>query len=227
MAKRRGSSLLWVTFAMVALLLAGCSGFFVNPSMTALAVSPAVVTLTQEVGTPPTCPSGSICTQQMSAIATFSDGTTSAVSASWQSSDTTVAGITSTGGLVTAGTNTGQASITAAAGTLTATASVTVTPANLVSITVTPSSAAIAHSGGTFQFTANGTLSDGTTIPLTTTATWKSSATSVATVGNGTTGGLATAGTVTATQTTNITASETLGSGTVITSNTAVLTVNP
>jgi len=225
MVNQGRSSLRWITLATSALLLvAGCQGFWVNPSLTAVAVSPAALTLTAETGTPPTCPSGSICTQQMTAIGTFSDGTQSTVAASWQSSDITIATVSSAG-FVTAGVGTGQATITAAAGTFTGTGSVTVTPANLVKITVQPGSAAI-RSGGTQQFTAMGTLSDGSTVDVTKSVTWASSNTSAATISNGTTGGLATAATVTTTQTTNITAAQTSTSGT-ITSVAAVLTVSP
>lgn len=65
----------------------------------------------------------------------------------------------------------------------------TVTPAVLQSIAVTPVNSTIAGSSKTVNFTATGTLSDGTTKDVTSSAAWTSSATSVATI---TTGGVAT-----------------------------------
>lgn len=88
----------------------------------------------------------------------------------------------------------------------------------LTSLNVTPSTATITG-GGTQQFTATGVFSNGTTMDETATVGWTSSNMAVATIA---TGGLATGAAVTATGTTNITA--TMGG---ITSNPAVLTVNP
>ena len=55
------------------------------------------------------------------------------------------------------------------------------TPAVLVGITVTPTTASIA-AGDTQQFTATGHYSDGSTANLTASVTWSSTLTSVATV---------------------------------------------
>ena len=226
MANHGRSSLVWFALANLLLfLVAGCAGFFPSPTMTALAVSPAAATLTAEVGTPPTCPSGSVCTKQLAAIATFSDGSQSTVAASWQSSDSSIAAVDTNTGLVTATTDAGQATITAAAGTLTATASITVTLANLVSIQVTPSSAPV-HLGGSQQFTAMGTLSGGgPPINITDSVTWAAAPVAPATstcvtITNGANGGNASALNCTAATTADITAT----SGNIV-SNTAVLTV--
>ncbi len=86
-----------------------------------------------------------------------------------------------------------------------ASATVTVTPARLVSIAVTPVSASIAL-GTTRQFTATGTYGDNTTQDLTASVTWSSSSGAVATIGNaGGSRGLATSS---GTGVTTITATE-------------------
>jgi Bacteriophage tail sheath protein len=139
--------------------------------------------------------------QQMKAIGTYSDGSAAdlTASASWTSSggDATV---TPSGGLVT-----GQ-NVTATAVTITAswdgvngTAAVTVTPAVLQSIAVTPPpvgtipDAVTIPSASTKQFTATGNYSDTGTKDLTTTVTWMSSLPAATVVPTGPTGGLATA----------------------------------
>lgn len=120
--------------------------------------------------------------EQLKALGIYSDGTTADLtgSATWTGgADTTVTGGLVTGTAVTASPDT----ITAAWESKTGSAQVTVTPAALVSIAISPLSAA-KLSGQTQQFTSTGTLSDGTIqspVPL---ATWTSSSQSVATVNN-------------------------------------------
>ena len=118
----------------------------------------------------------------------------------WASSDTATASI-STAGLAT-GAGTGATDITATdpSSLVQGTAVLTVTPATLVSITVSPVADSIAQ-GKTEQFTATGTYSDLSTENLTDSVTWASSDTATATVS---TTGLATgvgtgAATITAT----------------------------
>ncbi len=182
--------------------LVSCNGFFVDPTLTSISVTP----------TTPSVAVGS--TKQMTATGTYDDGKTKNItgSVSWSSDDDSEATV-SDGGLVT-GVAAGTVSVTATSGTISGSTSVTVTLANLRSIAVTPTSASIT-SDQTQQFTAIGTLDDGTTVDITDAVTWKSSNKSVATIDSS---GLATAQ---GTGTTNITAVS--GS---ITSNTAVLTVN-
>ncbi len=201
----RSRSSLLVTLTTVALLLlAGCSGFFINPTLTTVTVTPQTFTITAGA------------TQPLVATGTYNDGSTATLSSvTWTSADTSVATVSS-GGLVT-GVAPGTASITATLGIISGSASATVTIANLKSIAINPTSAAI-HVGGTQPFTATGTLNDGSTIVLTTAVTWNSQTASVATIAST---GVATG---VAAGTTNITATSTSTSGTV-TSNTAVLTV--
>jgi hypothetical protein len=113
-------------------------------------------------------------TQQFTATATFSDGTTQDVTAlsSWSIKDTTgsgVAGINSRG-LATA-KSIGKARITARYLTTSATATLEVTAAALRSLTLSPANPAAAK-GTTQRFTATGTFSDGTVQDVTASADW-------------------------------------------------------
>jgi uncharacterized protein YjdB len=129
----------------------------------------------------PTIPKGT--TQQFTATATFSDGSTGDVTSSvtWSSSNTAVATIAS-GGLATA-VATGTSTITATSGAISGSTVLTVAAAALTGITVTPASTSVAV-GYKTQFIATGTYSDGSTQPLTSTVVWASSNTSVATISN-------------------------------------------
>jgi hypothetical protein len=128
-------------------------------------------------------------TQQFTATGTFADGMTADLtqSVTWQSSEPSVAGIT-TGGLATALT-TGTSTISAVSGAVSGSTTLTVTPpASLVSIAVTPANPTVAW-GATQQFTATGSYSDGSSRDLTANVTWASSVSAVASI---TTDGLAT-----------------------------------
>jgi len=131
-------------------LAAGCKGFFVNPTLTSLAVAPTTVSLIE----------GN--TQQISATGTYDDGSTKDLtgSADWSSSDTSVATVAA--GLVKAAatiTNPpGTATITATSGTVSATSTVTVNTGPLLSIAITASTLN-PTAGTTFTLTAMGTFS--------------------------------------------------------------------
>ena len=118
--------------------------------------------------------------QQMTAIGTYSNGSTKDLTgtATWSSSSTTVATV-ATGGMVTANTP-GTATISAKLGSVTGSASLTVNVV-LVSIAVTPANPAVAP-GTTQQFIATGTYNDGSTQNLTGSVTWSSSNTAVASI---------------------------------------------
>ncbi len=113
-------------------LAASCRGFFVNPTLQSITVSPSTGSV---------APAGTL---QLTATGTFDDGSTSNVTtdSAWQSSDTTVATIGSNNGLVKAATSIasppGITTITATDGAFTNTATITVCPI-VTSITVTPS----------------------------------------------------------------------------------------
>jgi uncharacterized protein YjdB len=119
--------------------------------------------------------------EQLSAKATYSDGTVQDITsqATWQSSDSTIATV-STSGLLTslkAGTVTITASLSGASGTT----SVTVTSAILTAISVGVPSPSLAL-GETEQLSATGLYSDNSTQDLTSQVSWQSSDASVASV---------------------------------------------
>ena len=81
------------------------------------------------------------------------------------------------------GTSVITATTTTAAGPVSATVTLTVSPAALASIAVTPATPSI-EKGTTQQFVATGTFTDATTQDLTKTVTWKSDTTTTATISN-------------------------------------------
>ncbi|TMD84018.1 MAG: hypothetical protein E6I78_11385, partial [Chloroflexi bacterium] len=149
---------------------------------TTLTVTPATLLSIAVSPANPSIPKGT--TQAFAATGTYSDGSTSDLSSSvtWASSATAVATMT-TGGLAS-GVAQGSAQITATSGGVTGGTTLTVGPAVLVSIAVTPSNPSVAK-GTTQQFTATGTSSDGSTSDLSSSVTWASSATAVATISSG------------------------------------------
>jgi hypothetical protein len=131
-------------------------------------------------------------TRQFTAMGTYSDGSmqTLTASATWTSSNTSVATIAS-GGLATGVAAGGPATITAAQNGISGTAQLTVTVPVLQSIAVSPASTSIA-AGLTRQFAAMGHYSDASMQDITSTVTWSSSDTGIATISNrATTAGLA------------------------------------
>jgi hypothetical protein len=134
--------------------------------VTSLQVNPAAVTLDYQGH------------QQLTATASFSDGSLQDVTAStsFTSADGTIAQVTSSGsapGLVTAG-RAGQTSITASYSGKSATVAVTVKAPAAVSIDVRPASVAL-PAGTQTQLTALAHLADGTLQDVTAKATWSSS----------------------------------------------------
>ncbi len=139
-------------------------------------------------------------TVQFTATGTLTDNSTQNVTGSvtWSSSNTSVVSINVNGasglamGLV-AGSSQITASVTNALGTVSASATLTVTNATLTSINVTPTDLTGNSSiplGTVQQFTATGTFSDNSTQNITGTVVWSTSPASVASI---TTSGLATA----------------------------------
>jgi hypothetical protein len=197
------------------LLLAGlgvaCKGFFVNPTISSLAVGPASPVI--ETG-------NTSNTVQMTVFGTNSDGSTdSSPSVSWSITPTTIATISSSG-LVTS-VSVGSATVTAAANqnpSITGTQTLTVTVGCIQSIVLNPTSGSVTTNDPTLPIDAMATTCNGTT-DVTDVATWTSSNTSLATVSAGEVtivSGITTGGTVT------ITAS--IGS---VTSLAATVTVSP
>lgn len=184
---------------------------------TILTVTPPTLV---SIAVTPSAPSIAAGTQQQfTATGTYTNGSTQNLtgSVSWSSSVTNIATVSS-GGLAI-GVAAGTTSISATSGSITGVAALTVTPATLLSIAVTPSLPSIAL-GASQQLTATGTYSDSSTQNITTTVTWTSGNTAVATISN--TAGSQGLATSVAVGTSAITA--TLGS---VTSPSDTLTVNP
>ncbi|HEY5282495.1 MAG TPA: Ig-like domain-containing protein, partial [Polyangia bacterium] len=101
--------------------------------------------------------------------------------ASWVASDATVATVTAAG--VATPVKAGSATITATYLGKSGTSTLTVSPATLTAIAITPSPVSLSK-GASQQLTATGTYSDTLTRDLTSVVTWLSSASSVAAVSN-------------------------------------------
>jgi len=192
-------------------LAASCKGFFVNPTLSSLAVGPASPTI--ETGT-----TGN--TVQMTVFGTNNDGSTNShPSVAWTIDPTSVATISSSG-LVTS-VEIGTATVTASSNqnpSITGTQTVTVTVGCIQSIQVKPTSGSVSGNVPTFQLSATAITCNGSP-DVTSVATWNSSNTSLATVSAGLVSqvsGITTSGTVT------ITAQ--IGS---VVSNTATISVSP
>lgn len=152
---------------------------------TRLTVTAATLTSIMVTPSNPSISDGT--TQQFIATGTFSDGSTQNITATvtWSSGTPSTATISNTAGskgLATA-VNAGTSTISAVYAGQTGSTILTVTPATLLSIAVTPSNPSIAE-GANQQFIATGTYSDSTTQNITTTVTWSSSNTNVATISN-------------------------------------------
>jgi uncharacterized protein YjdB len=142
-----------------------------TPILVSIAITPATATIAN--GT----------SQQFTATGTYNDYSTQVVtnSVTWGSSLNNVATISS-GGLAV-GTGVGTANITATSGSITASATLNVGAATLVSVAVTPANPSFAL-GTTQALVATGTYSDGSTLVLTTSASWVTTDATIATVTN-------------------------------------------
>lgn len=157
-----------------------CKGFFVNPTLSSLTVTPIS----------PSIQTGSTNnTVQMTAVGTFNDNSTGNPPVTWSisPSDGSIATISSNG-LVTS-VATGSATITAAATqnpSITGTQQVTVTVGCISSITLNPTSATISvsQSNHTVSISATADTCNGP-IPITGVATWNTSNSQFATVAGG------------------------------------------
>lgn len=140
-----------------------------SPTLQAISVSPQNSTVAAGL------------TQQYSATAHFSDGSSKPTSSvTWATSNTSVATISSAG-LMTS-LKQGAVTISVASGAITGSTSLTIGPPNLVSIAISPQNPTVSI-GQTQQFAATGTYSDGSTQTLNG-ATWSSGTSTVATISN-------------------------------------------
>jgi hypothetical protein len=155
-------------FATLLLLAVGigCHGFFVDPVLTSITVGPTATIQTT-------------ATIQMSAVGTYNDGSTSSLSSgvSWSTASPEVASV-SNSGLVT-GVAQGSSIITAASGTQTGTATITVTIGGITAIKVTTSDGKTSIPfGSSEQFIATATA-DGKQVDVTNSVTWTTNPTTI------------------------------------------------
>ncbi|WP_109486874.1 beta strand repeat-containing protein [Occallatibacter savannae] len=149
--------------------LSGTAGIAVSgPSLTSITVSPLVFSIA----------SGQ--SKQLSALGTYSDGTSQDVTSQATWTSTTVAATVDSTGLVT-GSSAGSSTITAMIGSKSGSAAVTVSAALLQAINVTPLTASIA-TGQTQAFAASGLFSDGSQTDITSSVNWSSNSTSISSV---------------------------------------------
>ena len=146
---------------------------------TTLTVSPA--TLTSITVTPANFSLAMGSTQQFTATGHFSDGSTQDISSQvlWSSFNPLVATISNTG-LATA-SGVGATTIFASRNAIGGSTTLTVTPALLTGITVTPANSSLL-AGSTQQFRATGHYSDGSTLDISSQVTWSSSNAGAATI---------------------------------------------
>ncbi|HRI51076.1 MAG TPA: Ig-like domain-containing protein [Pseudomonadota bacterium] len=169
---KRGAVTIRATFGAIS----GSAAFAVSDAtLQSLTVSPAVASLA--AGT----------TMQLTATGTYSDGSVQDLTAAvgWAAEDGAVAQLSNVAGsqgLFTA-LGKGETMVTAVSAGVTGTATLSVTSATLVRLTISPRAATLAL-GSARQFVALGTFSDGSAQDLTSAATWSSSALAVATVSN-------------------------------------------
>jgi Bacterial Ig-like domain (group 2) len=156
----------------------GCNGFFVDPQLTSISVTPSTVSLTLSQ------------TRALVATGQYDDNSTKDLTSSvdWSSSATDVAKV-SKSGVVTAASSLanppGTAVITAQSGSFTATSTVTVNTGALQSIALTASNTS-PTAGSTFTLTAKGTYSGSSTPQdITTQVTWNNDNTTAVTVNQG------------------------------------------
>lgn len=130
----------------------------------------------------PSSPSVAINTeQQFTATGRYSDGTYHDLTATvtWKSSNGSAVTIAADGRARAIAS--GSSLISAESGGITATTVMTVTPATLLTLAITPANPAVA-AGTILQFIATGTFSDNTTQDMTASVVWSSSAASIASV---------------------------------------------
>ena len=150
---------------------------------TALSVTPAVLT---SIEVTPTGPSIALGTGvQLTAMGLYSDGTAQDLtgSAAWDSSDPAVASVSGAGLAASQAPGATAISATDLASGISGSTALSVTPAVLTALEVTPTAPSIALGTG-LQLTATGIYSDGTTQDLTGSALWDSSDPAVASVSN-------------------------------------------
>lgn len=153
-------------------------------SKTAVATLTVVPVALSSIAVLPANPSiGVGATQQFTAMGTFNNGSTSDITAvsTFASATPAVATVNAASGLAR-GLTPGTSVITATSGALSGSTTLTVTPAVVASIAVTPQSPTV-QIGATRQLAVTATYSDATTVDVTNTSTFSSATPAAATVG--------------------------------------------
>ena len=177
-------------------LFVGCGGSSSSGGNTPPPTTPTLTAITVTPANPAIALGTTQPTQQFAATGTYSDGSTKVLTstANWISSNPAVATVNTTG--LATGMTAGTTTISATSGTITGSTVLTVNPAPLVSIAVTPATATVAPSG-TQQYTAMGTYADGSTQNITLSVTWSASAGTISQSGLANTTGVTPGSTVT------------------------------
>jgi trimeric autotransporter adhesin len=214
---RKLQLLLGFTALLMLSLAAGCTGFFVNPTLSTVTVGPNPLNLTQGNK------------QQMTATGTFDDGSTKTLTSGvvWSSSDTTVAPVNASGTVT--GSTAGTATITGTSGTVSGNATVNVTLGNVTNLAINPTTNSMTQTGSaTFHALAT-VQGQSSTVDVSDTASWTASPTGLVQINNSAQPPAATVTYTGATLTSNITVMITAtynSNGTNFTAN-ATLTVTP
>ena len=142
-------------------LAVGCRGFFQNPTLTSISISPTAPQV--QLGT----------TLQLQVFGTYNDGSRNQVKTgvSWSSSAPTIASINATSGILT-GVQTGTATITANAQGLSSTATATVFLSGVTAITVNPTTNSVSITTGSPATYKASATANGTQVDITGNATW-------------------------------------------------------
>lgn len=163
MLSRKKKLQIFAGFAALLLSAGGvaCSGFFVNPTLTSLAVGPSA-TLNQGQ------------TVQETAVGTYNDGSTSTVSnVQWSSSDESVASVSSSGLVTANASGSSPATITGASGAVSGTSTITVNLGNVTALKLSPTSGTVDAGGGSTNIYAMATVQGSSTpVDVSGTATW-------------------------------------------------------
>src|SRR5262245_45830394 len=174
-----------VLSVVLGLAAAACGDNRAGPPADAPPVVPdAFVPLVVDVAIDPPAPNVPVgLTLQLTATATFSDGTTEDVTAeaTWSSDDTVHATVDDSGEV--SGLVLGNAGITATFGMRSTTTQLSIVNATIQSLSITPTAPSTAL-GVDPHFAATGVFSDGVTRTLTTQVAWSSSDPTRATISN-------------------------------------------
>ncbi|WP_263352211.1 Ig-like domain-containing protein [Acidicapsa acidisoli] len=129
-----------------------------------------------------TIPLGNV--EQMTATGTYTDGSTHDLtnSVSWSSASAAIVSVNSSGSVT--GLKLGTAAIDARLGGMTGTSTLTVSAAQLKSISISSGSLTIPL-GAVEQMTATGTYTDGSTRDLTNSVSWSSASAAIVSIGSG------------------------------------------